>query len=55
MTSENYNDWMAIDEHVTVAAKVPEEDFCEAIDSISKTTQAEACEVEDMSVKKFYQ
>ena len=28
MRREKYNDWMAVDKHVTVAAKLPEEEMC---------------------------
>ena len=45
MRLEEYDDWMIIDEPVTVAAKLTEEDVYEAIASTSKVTQVEACEV----------
>lgn len=38
MTRDGYDDWMAIDEQVTVAAKVNEEDVCEAIGCIVEYT-----------------
>lgn len=44
MMKDEYDDWMAIDEHVAVSAKLTEEDVCEAVASTSKATQEEADE-----------
>lgn len=47
MSEDEFEEWMAIDEKLTVTTKLTEEDVCEAVASTFKSTEERDNEVED--------